>query len=47
MKTNPGRFFEDYRLGEVSSWIRKSTVADRFSDGRVFIAGDAAHAHPP
>ncbi|MFO1195048.1 MAG: FAD-dependent monooxygenase [Rhodoferax sp.] len=37
----------DYRLGEVSSWIRKSTVADRFSDGRVFIAGDAAHAHPP
>lgn len=37
----------DYQLGEVSSWIRKSTVADRFSDGNVFIAGDAAHAHPP
>lgn len=36
-----------YQLGEVSSWIRKSTVADRFSDGNVFIAGDAAHAHPP
>jgi len=31
----------------ISSWIRKMTVADRFSDGRVFIAGDAAHAHPP
>jgi 2-polyprenyl-6-methoxyphenol hydroxylase-like FAD-dependent oxidoreductase len=28
-------------------WVRKRTVADRFSDGRVFIAGDAAHAHPP
>ena len=28
-------------------WVRKRTVADRFSDGRVFLAGDAAHAHPP
>jgi 2-polyprenyl-6-methoxyphenol hydroxylase-like FAD-dependent oxidoreductase len=28
-------------------WVRKRTVADRFMDGRVFIAGDAAHAHPP
>lgn len=36
-----------YRLGESSSWVRKATVADRFMDGNVFIAGDAAHAHPP
>ena len=28
-------------------WIRKMTTADRFSDGLVFLAGDAAHAHPP
>jgi 2-polyprenyl-6-methoxyphenol hydroxylase-like FAD-dependent oxidoreductase len=28
-------------------WERKRTVADRFMDGRVFLAGDAAHAHPP
>ncbi len=28
-------------------WVRKRTVADRFMDGRVFLAGDAAHAHPP
>ena len=27
--------------------MRKRTVAERFMDGRVFIAGDAAHAHPP
>jgi hypothetical protein len=27
--------------------VRKRTVADRFMDGRVFLAGDAAHAHPP
>ena len=37
----------DYTIEDVSYWVRKMTVADRFSDGRVFIAGDAAHAHPP
>lgn len=31
----------------VSAWERKMTVADRFADGRVFLAGDSAHAHPP
>lgn len=36
-----------YTIEDISSWIRKMTVADRFSDGRVFLAGDAAHAHPP
>lgn len=28
-------------------WVRKRTIADRFMDGRVFLAGDAAHAQPP
>jgi 2-polyprenyl-6-methoxyphenol hydroxylase-like FAD-dependent oxidoreductase len=37
----------EFHFEDVSSWIRKMTVADRFSDGRVFLAGDAAHAHPP
>ena len=36
-----------YTVEDVSTWVRKMTVADRFSDGRVFLAGDAAHAHPP
>lgn len=36
-----------YTLRDTSSWVRKATVADRFMDGNVFIAGDAAHAHPP
>lgn len=36
-----------YTIEDVSFWVRKMTVADRFSDGRVFIAGDSAHAHPP
>ena len=36
-----------FEITDVSTWVRKMTVADRFSDGRVFLAGDAAHAHPP
>lgn len=31
----------------VSRWRLESVVADRFSEGRVFLAGDAAHRHPP
>lgn len=37
----------DYVLEDISGWVRKMTIADRFGDGRVFLAGDAAHAHPP
>lgn len=36
-----------YTVEHKDLWARKSTVADRFMDGRVFLAGDAAHAHPP
>jgi 2-polyprenyl-6-methoxyphenol hydroxylase-like FAD-dependent oxidoreductase len=36
-----------YKIEDISTWVRKMTVADLFSDGRVFLAGDAAHAHPP
>jgi 2-polyprenyl-6-methoxyphenol hydroxylase-like FAD-dependent oxidoreductase len=36
-----------YTIEDKSLWVRKRTVADRFGDGRVLIAGDAAHAHPP
>jgi 2-polyprenyl-6-methoxyphenol hydroxylase-like FAD-dependent oxidoreductase len=36
-----------YRIEDKSLWERKRTVAERFSEGRVFLAGDAAHAHPP
>jgi 2-polyprenyl-6-methoxyphenol hydroxylase-like FAD-dependent oxidoreductase len=34
-------------LEDTSFWVRKMVVADRFLDGRVFLAGDSAHAHPP
>jgi len=36
-----------HTIEDKTLWVRKRTVADRFMDGRVFIAGDAAHAHPP
>jgi hypothetical protein len=36
-----------YTIEGKNLWVRKRTVADRFMDGRVFLAGDAAHAHPP
>ena len=28
-------------------WQLRNAVADTYRDGRVFIAGDAAHTHPP
>jgi 2-polyprenyl-6-methoxyphenol hydroxylase-like FAD-dependent oxidoreductase len=34
-------------LDDTSFWVRKMVVADRFVDGRVFLAGDSGHAHPP
>jgi len=36
-----------YTIESKMLWVRKRTVADRFMDGRVFLAGDSAHAHPP
>ncbi|QIS24384.1 FAD-dependent monooxygenase [Nocardia terpenica] len=40
----------DIRLGEpvwATVWRPNIRLAQRFRDGRVFLAGDAAHAHPP
>lgn len=36
-----------YAIEEKIVWTRKMTIADRFMDGRVFLAGDSCHAHPP
>jgi len=37
----------DFKVEACKPWIRKSVVAERYQDGRVFLAGDAVHAHPP
>ena len=41
-----GQDFE-FTIKSVGEWVRRGVVADRFQDGRVFLAGDAAHTHPP
>ena len=38
---------DDVRIKNARAWTMGATVADRFAEGRVFLAGDAAHAFPP
>ncbi|WP_052488982.1 FAD-dependent monooxygenase [Streptomyces sp. 150FB] len=41
---------DDIRVGEVTwhtTWRANTRLAERFRDGRVFLAGDAGHVHPP
>lgn len=37
----------DLEVLKVSHWILEGVLADRYRVGRVFLAGDAAHRHPP
>ena len=37
----------DLKVHRVSHWILEGVLADRYQVGRVFMAGDAAHRHPP
>lgn len=34
-------------IHKISPWVMEGVIADKFRAGRVFIAGDAAHRHPP
>jgi 2-polyprenyl-6-methoxyphenol hydroxylase-like FAD-dependent oxidoreductase len=34
-------------IGYAGFWQLRNAVAERYRSGRVFIAGDAAHSHPP
>ncbi len=38
--------FEMEILG-TSPWVAHSLIADKYSKGRIFLAGDACHLHPP
>ncbi|GAA1960799.1 FAD-dependent oxidoreductase [Kitasatospora viridis] len=38
---------EEVEVVSVLPWRVRAQLADRFSDGRVFLVGDAAHAIPP
>src|SRR5215212_4802993 len=37
----------DCEFEHVGFWDLRIAVADRYREGRIFIAGDAAHSHPP
>ncbi|KAM0414559.1 hypothetical protein ACHAPT_013602 [Fusarium lateritium] len=37
----------DIRVKDVSKWSVNNVVANEYRAGRVFLAGDAAHRHPP
>jgi 2,4-dichlorophenol 6-monooxygenase len=36
----------DIEVLKVSRWVLGGVVAGRYREGRVFLAGDAAHRHP-
>ncbi|OLN86342.1 putative polyketide hydroxylase [Colletotrichum chlorophyti] len=38
---------EDIELVAIGHWEMSARIAERFSEGRVFLAGDAAHTLPP
>ncbi len=42
-----GRPDLDIELITTGRWVLSALIADRFSSGRVFLAGDAAHTLPP
>lgn len=37
----------DYEVISVVTWTRRSWVAEKYSDGRIFLSGDAAHQCSP
>jgi 2,4-dichlorophenol 6-monooxygenase len=46
-RTTIGDDSVDIRIKAVSKWQINHVIAETFSRGRVFLAGDAAHRHPP
>jgi 2-polyprenyl-6-methoxyphenol hydroxylase-like FAD-dependent oxidoreductase len=46
LRTAAGADF-DMEFDHVGFWELRIAIADHYREGRVFIAGDAAHSHPP
>lgn len=36
-----------YEILSSDDWVANSLIADKYREGRVFLAGDACHLHPP
>jgi len=36
-----------YEILSSDEWIASSLIADKYREGRIFLAGDACHLHPP
>ncbi|MFD8308417.1 FAD-dependent monooxygenase [Streptomyces sp. NPDC059690] len=47
LRTGLGLREEDLTVHMISRWTLEGVVADRYRVGRILIAGDAAHRHPP
>jgi len=47
VRAGVGRPDLDVRIDGMTRWRATADVAQRFQDGRIFIAGDAAHVMPP
>ena len=37
----------DTEIVGASPWVAHSLIADKYTSGRIFLAGDACHLHPP
>lgn len=47
IRRSTGIDFEMEIVGPVDPWFAHSLIADKYSDGRLFLAGDACHLHVP
>tara|TARA_R110000824_G_scaffold390760_2_gene587420 strand:+ start:87226 stop:88860 length:1635 start_codon:yes stop_codon:yes gene_type:complete len=47
IKTAVGKALTDIEVKNISPWTMSAQIAERYRQGRIFLAGDAAHRFPP